>query len=52
MTNICITKSSSDPDKKKLLPVYRSSYFKVCSSSDSDTEGEKNIDTNDPESID
>ena len=52
MTKISIIKSSSDIDNKELIPVSRSSYFKVWVSSDSDTEEEGNIDTDDPESID
>ena len=41
----------SDLDNEELFPVSNSSYFNVCSSSDSDTEEEYNIDTDDPESI-
>ena len=52
MKKIFIIKSSYDIDKEELIPVYISSSFKVCSSSDSDTEEEKNIDTNYLESID
>ena len=52
MTNISIIKSSSDIDSKELFPVYGSSSQKVWILSDSDTEEEENIDTDDPESID
>ena len=38
MTNISIIKSSPNIDNKKLFPVSNLSYFKVCSSSDSDAE--------------
>ena len=49
---ISIIKSSSDLDNEELLPVSSSSYFKIWSSSDSDTEEEENIHTDDPDSID
>ena len=52
MTKISIIKSSYDIDNKEIFPVSISSYFKVWSSSDSDTEEEAKIDTDDPESID
>ena len=52
MTKISIIKSSYDLDNKELFPLYSSSYLKVCSSSDIDTEEEENIDTDDPESSD
>ena len=52
MTNISIIKSSSDIDSKELFPVYGSSSQNVWILSDSDTEEEENIDTDDPESID
>ena len=52
MTKISIIKSSSDIYNKELFPVSSSSSFKVCISSDSDTEEEGNIDTDDTESID
>ena len=52
MTNISIIKSSSDIDNKELLPVSSSSSFMVWISSDSDTEQEENIGTDDPDSID
>ena len=48
MTKISIIKSSSDIDNKVLLPLSSSSSIKVWSSSDSDTEEEDNIDTDDP----
>ena len=51
MTKISIIKSSSDLDNKWLFPVSSSLYFKVWSSSDSDTEEEYNIDTDYPEII-
>ena len=46
---ISIIKSSSDLDNEELLPVSSSSYFKIWSSSDSDTEEEENIDTDGPD---
>ena len=52
MINISITKSSSYLDNKELVPVSSSSYFKVCISSDSDTEEGENIDTGNTKSID
>ena len=52
MKNISIIKSSSDIDNKELSPLSISSYFKVWISSDSDTEEEGNIDTDDPYIID
>ena len=52
MTKIYIIKSSSDIDNKQLFPVSGSSSKKVCISSDSDTEEEENIGTDDPDSID
>ena len=52
MTNISIIKSSSDPDNEELFPVSGSSSQKVWISSDSDTEKEDNIDTDDPDSSD
>ena len=52
MTKISIIKSSTDIDNKELFPVSGSSYQKVWISSDSDTEEEENIDTDDPEIID
>ena len=52
ITKISIIKSSSDIDNKELLPVSSSSYFKVCISSDSDTEEGENIDTGNTKSID
>ena len=50
MTKISIIKSSSDLDNRELFPVSGSSSQKVWISSYSDTEEEKNIDTDDPES--
>ena len=52
MTKISIIKSSYDIDNKELFPVSISSSFKVWCSSDSDTEEEDNIYTDDPDSID
>ena len=52
MTKISIIKLSSDLDNKELFPVSSSSSFKLWISSDSDTEEEENIGTDDPESID
>ena len=52
MTKISIIKSSSDLDNKELFPVSGSSYQNVWISSDSDTEYEENIDTDDPENND
>ena len=52
ITKISIIKSSSDLDNKELFPLSSSSYLKVWSSSDSDTEEEENIDTDDKEIID
>ena len=52
MTNISIIKSSIDLDKKELFPVSVSSSQKVWKSSDSDTEDEDNIDTDDPDTSD
>ena len=43
--------NQSDIDKKELFPVSRSSSQKVWISSNSDTEEEENIVTDDPESI-
>ena len=48
ITKISIIKSSSDLDNKEPFSVSSSSYLKVWSSSDSETEEEYNIDTNDP----
>ena len=48
MKKIPIIKSSSDLDKKELLPVSGSSSKKVWISSDSDTEKKENICTDDP----
>ena len=45
-------KSSSDIDNKELFPVSGSSSQKVWISSDSDTEEEENIDTDDTQRID
>ena len=52
MTNISIIKSSSDIDNKELFPVSGSSSQKVWISSDSDTEEEENIYTDNPERTD
>ena len=52
ITKISIIKSSSDLDNRELFPVPGSSYQKVWISSDSDTEEEENIGTDNPESID
>ena len=52
ITKISIINSSSDNGNKELLPVSSSSSQKIWNSSDSDTEEEENIDTDDPESID
>ena len=52
MTKICIIKSTYDLDNKEIFPVSSSSYFKVWISSDSDTEEEENIDTDDLDIID
>ena len=52
MTKIYIIKSSSDIDNKEPFLLSISSSFKVWISSDSDTEEEYNIDTDDPKSID
>ena len=52
ITKISIIKSSYDLDKKELLPVSSSSSFKVWISSDSDTEWEENIGTDDTGSMD
>ena len=52
MKKIFIIKSSSNIDKKEIIPISSSSSFKVWISSDSDTEEEENIDTDDPEGID
>ena len=52
MTKILIINPSSDIDNKELFPVSSSSYFKVWISSGSDTEEERNIYINDPDSID
>ena len=49
MTKISIIKSSADIDNKELFPVSSSSSFKVRISSDSYTEEEENIDTDDPD---
>ena len=51
MTKIPIIKSSSDLDNKELFPVSGSSSQKLFISSDSDTEEEYNIGTDDAESI-
>ena len=47
MTKIPIMKSSSDLDNKELFPLSGSSYQKVWISSDSDTEEEDSIGTDD-----
>ena len=52
MTKISIIKSSSDLYNKYLFPVFGSSSQKVWISSDSETEQDENIGTDDPESID
>ena len=52
ITKISMIKSSSDIDNKELFPVSGSSYKKVWISSDSDTEEEDNIGTDDPKIID
>ena len=52
MTKIPIIKSLYDLDNKELFTVSISSSLKVWISSDSDTEEEDNIDTDDPESSD
>ena len=52
MKNISIIKSSYDIENEELFPVYLSSSQKLWTSSDSDNEGEENIDTDDPESSD
>ena len=52
MTKISIIKSSSDLDNKELFPVSGSSSQNVRISSDSDTEEEENINTDEPDSID
>ena len=52
MTKISIIKSSTDLDNKELFPVSGSLSQKVWNSSDSDTEYEENIDTDDPDSSD
>ena len=52
MTKISIIKSSSDLENEEIFPVFSLSYLKVWSSSDSDTEEEHNIDTDDPYSSD
>ena len=51
MTKISIIKSSSDLDNKELFSVSGSVSQKVRNSSDSGTEEEENIDTDDLESI-
>ena len=51
MTKISILKSSSDIDNKELFPLSGSSCQEIWISSDSDTEEEENIDTDDPEII-
>ena len=48
MTEIFITKSSYDIDKKELFPVSFSSSIKVRSSPESDNEEVKKIDNDDP----
>ena len=52
MTKISIIKSSYDLDNNEVLSISKSSYLKVWSSSDSDTEEEDNIDTEYLDSID
>ena len=52
MKKISIIKSSTDIDNKELFPVSGSSSQNVWISSDSDTEEEEIIDTDDPESSD
>ena len=52
MTKISIMKSLTDLDNKELFTVSGLSSQKVWNSSDSDTEDEENIDTNDPDSSD
>ena len=53
MTKISTIKSSTDINKKKLFPIFISSYQKVWKSSDSDTEDvEENIDTDDTDTSD
>ena len=52
MTKISIIKLSSDLDNKELFPVSDSSSQKLWISSDSATEEEENIGTDDPGSID
>ena len=52
MTKISIIKSSTDLDNKELFTVSGSSSQNVWSSSDSETEDEENIDTDDPDSSD
>ena len=49
---ISIIKSSTDIDNKELFPVSGSSSQKICNSSNSDTEDEENIGTDDPDSSD
>ena len=52
MTKISIIKSSYDLDNNEVLSISKSSYLKVWSSSDSDTEEEDNIDIEYLDSID
>ena len=51
-TKISIIKSSYDLDNKDLFLLSIVSSFKVLISSDSNTEEEENINTDDPDSID
>ena len=52
MTKISIIKSSYDIDNEEIFPISSSSYLKVWITSDSYTEKEENIYTDNPESID
>ena len=52
MKKISIIKSSTDIDNKELFPVSGSSSQKLWNSSNSDTEDEENIYTDDPDSSD
>ena len=52
MTKISIIKSSSGIDNKQLFPLSASSSQKVWISSDSETEEEESIDTDNLKSID
>ena len=52
MTKFSIVKSLYDLDNNELFTVSISSSLKVWISSDSDTEEEENIDTDDPKSSD